>query len=275
MAVGTRGTRRQPGRRAEHEPFPVAPLKDVAKMARVIDGRGGRCRFDELAAALEQKSKSSGAFRNRTAAGRMFGAVKTEGGELVLTDLGQRMASPSTEGEALVDAFLSIRLYESLYVRYAADGNKLPANDVIEDDMIRLDVPPHNAQKARQVFLRSAEDAGFFRAGRDRLIRPSAASTGPAAGTIASMQVHPPEPREAIQAPRAEAVPVAEHWLVKGWLTELPPRDEPPTPAQFRHLLETLRMNLETLYGIRADEGEKPAAQPNLNGAPTVQRQPS
>ena len=157
MTVGMRGTRRQPGRRVEHEPFPSAPLKDIATVARAINGRGGRCRFDELAAALGQTSKNSGAFRLKTAAARMFGVVETEGGELVLTDLGRRLSAPSNEAEALVEAFMNVRLYGSLFDRYAADGNKLPTNDVIEDDMIRLEVPAHNAQKARQVFLRSAK----------------------------------------------------------------------------------------------------------------------
>jgi hypothetical protein len=249
---------------------PIVPLTDVIEMVNLIHDRGGRCRFDDLAEALEQV-RSSGAFRGRTSAGRMYGATETVGGELVLTDLGTRIASRRTQADALAEAFLNVELYGKLYRRYEADGGKLPAVKGIDDDIAVLGVLPQRAMRARQVFMRSAETAGYFRSGRDRLIRPKADRSGTPAGTIASMQAHSPELREPAQESHAEAVPVAEHWLVKALVTELPPRDKPPTPAQLRHFLETLRMNLETIYGIQIEEG----ARPILNGDATVLRQPS
>lgn len=252
--------------------FPISQLKDVIPMTRLIDRRGGRMRFDDLAAALEQQ-RNSGAFRGKTAAGHLFGAVETVSRELVLTDLGRRMASPDTEADALAEAFLNVPLYRALFDRYAADGGKLPMIRDIDIDMERLNVS--RPIKARQVFLRSAETAGYFRSGRDRLIRPSTASSSTTAGTIANMQAHSPELRDAAEVFHVKAVPVAEHSLVKALIAELPPRDEPPTSAQLRQFVDTFKMNLEFIYGIRIEEGEKPAAQPNLNGAATVQRQPS
>ena len=269
MTVGMRGTRRQPGRRVEHEPFPSAPLKDIATVARAINGRGGRCRFDELAAALGQTSKNSGAFRLKTAAARMFGVVETEGGELVLTDLGRRLSAPSNEAEALVEAFMNVRLYGSLFDRYAADGNKLPTNDVIEDDMIRLEVPAHNAQKARQVFLRSAEDAGFFRSGRDRLIRPSTASS-----TIAGRRGDVPEPKTPTAPTHAEAVPMAEPALMQGLVAKLPPEGARFTPRQRQLWLDAAKRILDFVYaGDDEEPGQAPASSNGL--APSVPVQPS
>jgi hypothetical protein len=251
--------------------FPIVPLKDVIEMVRLIDSSGGSCRFDDLATALHQVS-SSGAFRGRTAAGRMYGAVETVGGELILTDLGRRITSPQSQADALAEAFLNVELYEKLYQRYAVDGGKLPMNQVIDDDIARLGVLPQRASKARQVFMRSAETAGYFRSGRDRLIRPSTPSST-AVGTIASMQAHSSELRDTAEAPPAAAAPTAEHWLVKALMAELPPREKPPTPTQLKHFLETFKMNLETIYGMRIEEGEKPAVQSDLNGATALQQQ--
>jgi hypothetical protein len=275
MTTGMRGTRRPPGRRVEHEPFPAIPLKDVAAMARVIDAHGGRCRFDELADALGQ-TKGSGAFRQKTAAGRMFGVAETEGSNLILTGLGRRLSSPSAEAEALVEAFLHVRLYASLYDRYAAEGGKLPSNEVIQDDMIRLDVPTHNAQRARQVFLRSAEDAGFFRSGRDRLIQPNVAR----GGSIPSMHGITPEPREPAVSMRGEAAPVMAEplriqdlpSLMQGLVAKLPPEGERFTPRQRELWLDAAKRILDFVY---AGDDEASGQAASLNGAASVPVRPS
>ncbi len=194
------------------ESFPISQLKDAAGLARLLDRRGGRMRYDDLAAALGQQ-RNSGAFRGKTAAGQMFGLIETVSREASLTDLGRRVAAPDTEADALAEAFLHVPLYRALYGRYAADGGKLPMIRDIDVDIERLGVSPSRVTKARQVFLASAETAGYFRSGRDRLIRPSSANPGAAAGTILSGRGTlttggggTPERKEPAQVSQAEAV---------------------------------------------------------------------
>jgi hypothetical protein len=249
--------------------YPYIPLKDVAEMARVIEVRGGKCRFDELAVALNQ-TKTSGAFRGRCSAGRQFGVVQTDGSELVLTDLGRRMASRDTEADALAEAFLKVSLYESLYARYAAEGGRLPPEAVIEADIARLGVSPQWAARARRVFIRSAETAGYFRSGRDRLIRPSVAADG----TIKPEDAGSPRPQKPSRTSHAEAVPVSKHPLISGLVDQLPPADEGLSERELKRWLNTAEAVMRLIYAI--DEGA-PAPQPdaNLNGAASVPVQPS
>ncbi len=179
-------------------PFPYIPLPDVVELVRVVEKRGHVCRVEEAAADLGQQM-TSGAFRSRLSAGRMFGAVEIARRDVRLTDLGLAICNPQTEPGSLAEAFLNVPLYKKIYDQFA--GTKLPPDEGIEQVIRRLGVPAKQVAKARQVLFRSAETAGYFGAGRDRLIRPAASSLG-AESSGASV------PREP-QRPRAEAVPMA------------------------------------------------------------------
>jgi len=241
--------------------FPYVPLQDVVAMVLKVEGRGHRCRVDELAADLRQ-NKTSGAFRSRLSAGRMFGVTETLRGDITLTQLGQAVCNSDTRPEALAQAFLNVPLYQEIYRKFA--GGKLPPVQGIDAEVIRLGVPTKQAQKARQVLIRSADLAGYFRNGRDRLIRPPAS-------TIASE--HNAAPEEPT-VPRAE-VPMGDHELIRGLVAQLPPQGQRFTPKQRRRWLEAAKLNLELIYAEDDEEDEKPVAEPTLNGAATVQRQPS
>jgi hypothetical protein len=81
-----------------------------------------------------------------------------------------------------------VKLYRGIYESYK--DQDLPPKDELEAKMRELGVPPKQAKKARQVFDRSAEQAGFFQDGRTRLIAPILARPlSPPAG-----QVQPPLP---------------------------------------------------------------------------------
>ena len=268
QAGATRGAAypaaKQDGPGASSGPF--VSLSIVVKMTQVIGRRGGHCRFDDLAAALDQ-TKTSGAFRGRTSAGRIFGVVETVDGELHLTELGRRVCSPGTEAEALAEAFLNVPLYKALFARYAAEGGKLPTPDVIEADMERLGVSHDRAGVARQVFLRSAETAGDFRSGNDRLIRPV---TG--AGSIAGRHVGAPEPKEPAVVPPAEAAPMAEHPLIQGLMAKLPPEGERFTPRQRQRWLDAAKASLDLMYAGDDEDDPEPAL-PGPNGVTSRQPQ--
>jgi hypothetical protein len=153
--------------------FPYGDLTDAIRVSREVFNRGGRCSLDELAASLQHDTINSGAFRNKTGAARMFGLIEIAADMVSLTPLGGRIVDEETEREALVEAFLNVELYETMFTQFR--GSRLPPDSGIESVMVRLGVTPTQVTKARQAFQRSAQLAGFYSAGPDRLILP----TGP------------------------------------------------------------------------------------------------
>jgi hypothetical protein len=110
-------------------------------------------------------------FRVRLSSARIFGITKNERGQVHLTDLGRVIADPKTEAAARVEAFLSVELYKAVFDKYRKFT--LPGSSGLESEMQSLGVSPKQVDKARQAFLRSAEQAGFFAHGKDRLVQPS------------------------------------------------------------------------------------------------------
>jgi hypothetical protein len=88
-----------------------------------------------------------------------------------LTALGRRIADPAAEPAARVDAFLHVPLYLRIFEHH--DGYTLPGAAPLEKFMREVGVSPKQTGKARQAFMRSARQAGFFAHGEDRLVRPS------------------------------------------------------------------------------------------------------
>jgi hypothetical protein len=150
--------------------FPYTPLADAEQVAHALHDRGGTAAMDELAAQLNQVI-SSGAFRTKVATARTFGAASVRRGQATLTDLGRRLVDSSKVDQARVDAFLTVPLYRKVYDEYK--GHTLPGPEGLENAMARFGVSPKQTEKARQAFQRSAEQAGFFRQGSDRLVSPA------------------------------------------------------------------------------------------------------
>ena len=160
--------------------FPYGDLDSAMGLPQKVYERGGdSCQLAELAAALGH-SPSGGAFRSRLSAARTFGLLSHERGQVHLTPLGRRIADPEQERDAKAEAFLSVALYRKIYDKYL--GYQLPPTTGLERQMVEFGVAPKQADKARQAFLRSAQQAGFFETGSDRLVKP--ASTGPSTRPI-------------------------------------------------------------------------------------------
>ena len=81
---------------------------------------------------------------------------------------------PQKGAAAKVEAFLTVPLYRAIYDRYA--GSLLPNNIGLEKEMTELGVAAKQADKARQAFQRSAAEAGFFRQGSNKLVKPAVAA---------------------------------------------------------------------------------------------------
>lgn len=157
--------------------FPNVDLMAAVEVAKAVYSRHGlsACPLDELAA--EMGVTMSGNFRIRTSAARMFGFIEKDGQSAVkLTDLGSRLITPESEADAKAAAFLSVPLYNQIFENYR--GKMLPPPKALEREMISLGVVDNQADRARQVFQRSATQAGFFNSGEGRLVRPKMSSLG-------------------------------------------------------------------------------------------------
>ncbi len=156
--------------------FPYNDLDDAVKIAKAVHENAGlSCTIDQLAAYVKN-SLTSGAFRLRVSNASTFGLTENERGEVRLTQLGRRIADTSQEAPARVDAFLAVPLYARIFENYR--GFTLPGAAALEKFMREVGVSPKQTGKARQAFMRSAKQAGFFLHGEDRLVKP-ANITGP------------------------------------------------------------------------------------------------
>src|SRR5262249_20140003 len=88
-----------------------------------------------------------------------------------LTPLGRMIVDSRQERGARADAFLKVPLYGAVYARYK-DWALLPPDKTLEMEFVGLGVAEKQKDLARQTFARSAQQAGYFEHGKDRLIRP-------------------------------------------------------------------------------------------------------
>ena len=204
--------------------FPYNDLDDAVSVAKAIyNNAGQQCDADQLAAYMRHGSIASGAFRLKVAAARTFGLIETEGQRVSLTALGQRVVDPQQEAHARVDAFLGVPLYRRIFELYK--GRPLPRDIALENEMVNLGVVPKQKDKARQVFQRSADQAGFFAYGRDRLVAPGG-SANAAPADIANHAMPPPAENFRSSVPSGGGAgggqPPGLHPFIQGLLQTLP-----------------------------------------------------
>lgn len=154
--------------------FPYGDLDEAVSVVRAIHRNvgAGTADLDQVAGWMNQ-TVTSGAFRTKVNTARIMGLVKTGNAKLQLTPLGQRVVSPDTEAQARADAFLTVPLYKAIFDKYK--GYTLPPNVGLEREMADLGVAEKQKDRARQAFQRSAGQAGFFKEGTNKLVRPGVA----------------------------------------------------------------------------------------------------
>ena len=124
----------------------------------------------------------------------MFGLIdSTTDGDIFLSDLGRRIVDPTQQRRASVDAFLQVPLYFAVY--NAFKGQALPPPAALERQITSMGVAEKQKSRARQVFEKSAEQAGFFEQGRNRLVKP---------GFVEAPTKEPPAPASVSEGPAAE-----------------------------------------------------------------------
>lgn len=163
------------GRQRSTIGFPYMDLASAIDLAEAIfkNVAAGQCDDDQLAAWSGQSSKSS-TFRVQVYAARMFGILQGDPSHHSLTDLGLSVVDQLRTREAKVRSFLTVPLYGAIFERFK--GGVLPPAAALEREIVALGVAPKQKERARQVFERSADQAGFFEHGRDRLVQPGVAA---------------------------------------------------------------------------------------------------
>jgi hypothetical protein len=188
--------------------FPYSGLKDAEQIARALhDSWGGGASPDQLAASLGA-SPRSGSFRVKLATARTFRVISISRGSVALTDLGRQLIDPQTRAGARVEAFMKVPLFAALVNGYR--GSMLPPDSGLEKKIRDLGVSAKQTAKARQAFQRSAELAGFFKMGKDRLVQPA---------NLPGLDKPPVDPKDAKQQKDPSALartlpaPLSELWL--------------------------------------------------------------
>lgn len=152
--------------------FPYMDLNEAVTLARAIHNNvgTGTCSVEQLAPWVKQSPSSSG-FRSRLAAGKLFGLINTDRSDaLQLMELGRIVVDAKREREGRARAFLNVPLYTAVHDKFK--GSVVPPAAALEKELAALGVATTLTDTARRVMERSAEQAGFYEAGRDRLVMP-------------------------------------------------------------------------------------------------------
>jgi hypothetical protein len=199
--------------------FPYLDLDNSIEIVKKVHAvEGDRCEWNQLATKLGVAAEGGG-FRMRMLTAKTFGLLTYERGQVTLTDLGIRAADPAREKRARFDAFMCVPLFKQLFDRM--NGQPMPPVAAIERMAEGLGVAPKQKDKARQVFHRSAKQAGLFELSSDRLSIPPG--------------LNGPTPKASVAPPSALVAGPTEgggsggedgqHPFIRGLLQKLPPPD--------------------------------------------------
>ena len=177
MSEAAKASADDSGRQRSTIAFPYVSLKDAMELVEAIHGNVGlgECDDAQLAAWTGQSTKSSG-FRVQLSGARMYGLISTDGsGKHRLTELGQLVIDPNRAREGKANAFLNVPLYKAIFDKYRT-GILPPNAAALEREMVALGVSDKVKDRARHSFEKSADQAGFFEHGKNRLVMPGFAA---------------------------------------------------------------------------------------------------
>jgi hypothetical protein len=152
--------------------FPYLDLGEAISVATAIHNHVGTgpCGIEQLAAWVNMSPKSSG-FRSRMSASSLFGLVNNDRSDAIqLTELGRLVVDAKREREGRAKAFLAVPLFRAVYDKFK--GGAIPPAAALENELVALGVASTLKSAARSVLERSADKAGFFETGKDRLVMP-------------------------------------------------------------------------------------------------------
>jgi len=232
--------------------FPYLDLNDSIEIVKgVHDLTGANCQWDQLAAKLNQ-SATGGAFRQRVMTARMFGFLTYSQSTITLTPLGSRLCDPQQEAAAKAEAFLNVPLYKAVYEQFRSVT--LPPVPALENAMVGMGVALKQKDKARQVFQRSAAQAGFFALGQNRLVAPAIKnSAATAAVTPPDAPVDDDKKKKKTRDEDGEPL----HPFIEGLLKKLPPPDsEWPNDKRAKWLQAAINI-FDLMYTESEDDSKR------------------
>jgi hypothetical protein len=227
--------------------FPYTDLTSAERLANAIYHEyGSNCSMDQLAAAVKSTTTSS-SFKVRVASAGTFGVLKVRKQRVELTELGKRLVDPHTRPQARVEAFLRVPLYKAIFDDHR--GGMLPLDSGLESEIIDHGVTSSQKERARQVFQRSAEHAGFFDQGRDRLVMPATVETEGPPPDLVPVEEDPLPPPSRSQEDADAGFLGNLHPIVAGLVRMLPGAKDDWPAEQQKAWLKVAQVNFEFLYG--------------------------
>jgi hypothetical protein len=153
--------------------FPYMDLETAISVAQAILKGGGVGLTREQLAGVMRQPVSSGSFIQKIATARTFGILNVDAGIYQLTDIGFDIldSDEARQKKARRAAFLTVPLYKKTYEEFK--NKQLPPRPYgLEQAFVKFGVIPKQKTNARLAFDKSAQQAGFFVNGTDRLIEP-------------------------------------------------------------------------------------------------------
>lgn len=228
--------------------FPYTDLDAALELVRAVHSVGGTaCDSTQLAAQINMESKGGG-FRQRITGAQCFDLINYErGGRVVLTELGRRAVDSQNDRSVRRDAFLKVPLYKKVFDEYK--GSPLPPPPALARIIKGFGVGENVADKARQVMMRCAKQAGFFDIAGDRLTAPPIRES------------HTPDVMPSPEQPRPNGGNGGGgddglHPLIKGLLITLPaPQTDWPVSDRLNWLIMANSI-FKAIYKSNSDEGD-------------------
>ena len=181
-----------------------------------------------------------------------FGLTETERGQgtISLTTLGRDILDTAKENLARTEAFLNVPLYMAMHETH--NGHALPPAAAIERQMIQLGVSSKQAERARQVFVKSAQQANFIDQQTGRFIKPGGLGRG--------------------EEGRGDLLkknnggggdgPTGLDPVIKGLIDKLPPPDSVWAESDRKLWLQILESSFKLIYKDKPAELPPPASNP-------------
>jgi hypothetical protein len=206
--------------------FPYRDLENGLSVAQAIHTAGGVALSADQLAGVMGLQAGSGNFVLKVGAARIFGLVSYNAQKYELTDLGFEITEKDDKRQkaARAKAFLTVPLYKRVYDDFK--GRQLPPRLGLEQAFVRYGVSSKQKEAARQAFEKSANQAGFFAAGQDRLVEPIIGGTPPPperGRSIVDEIDFTDENNPPALAPSARPKTNGLHPFIQGLLDTLPP----------------------------------------------------
>lgn len=192
--------------------YPYFDLEAVLAVARQVNEIGGGSLSEATLARLIGITLNSGPWRLRLSAGRLYGLLEENNGDIKITERTARILAPRSEADkvqALAEAFRAVPLFRGL-MEFLTEGRPIPPTDGLDDTIKnRFGVVANKVEFARDILLRTARQAGVLevREGRQYLVLPKVSTQ---AGLAAPASTPPPS------TPLGEAAPPTSSTAVAG-----------------------------------------------------------